>query len=299
MIDRFFSSDPRSRIAALFCFSLVACQPGARPSSTGSTQPDPVREDPRSHVVAITSTEDEDEQPPETKTNEPAADEDPLLPTRVGSKPRSRALLVTELQGLEQLASVTPPTAPDRPQILRRIAEDFVELEHAAKNEGNTSMQIAARNKAISTYAELVQEHPNVPQLDEAIYYLAVEYEHASDFMRARQTYLALIQKMPASRFVPNAYLAFGEMFFDEAAQDPTKWDLALSAYQRVLRDPPPRNNVYGYAWYKVAWVLRNKGDVDGARDAFNHAIAYATEYWSAPGSAKLAEASRNDLRTL
>ncbi len=195
--------------------------------------------------------------PQETNTNASAANEDPRPEPRFESKPRARALLVSELEALQHLAAATPVTAPDHPQISRRIAEDFVELERAAKNEGSSEMQINARNKAISAYAKLVEDHPDYVQLDEALYELATEYERAGD------------------------------------------WDLALSAYQRVLRDPPPRNDVYGYAWYKVGWVLRNKGDVDGARQAFKEAIAYATEYSSAPGSAKLAEASRDDLRAL
>src|SRR5947207_1708009 len=45
---------------------------------------------------------------------------------------RVRALLVTEIQGLESLYAATPKTSPDRPQLVRRLAEDYVELESAA-----------------------------------------------------------------------------------------------------------------------------------------------------------------------
>src|SRR3954469_14418579 len=45
---------------------------------------------------------------------------------------KSRQLLVTEIQGLETLYASTPRTSPDRPKLMRRLAEGYVELESAA-----------------------------------------------------------------------------------------------------------------------------------------------------------------------
>src|SRR5687768_1335198 len=45
---------------------------------------------------------------------------------------RVRAMLVTEVQGMESLSSSTPKASPDRQQLARRLAEDYVELESAA-----------------------------------------------------------------------------------------------------------------------------------------------------------------------
>jgi tetratricopeptide (TPR) repeat protein len=298
MIDLFFSTRSRSRAIGIFCISLAACAPATHYAGDGRAQsPDAPPMNPPASTTMITpapaSTIDQ-APPPKVATQDDAR---PPLRSAVGL--RSRSLLVTELQGLEQLAAQTPTSAPDHAPLLRRLAEDYVELEHVAQIEGATPIASTARNKAISDYARLVSEHPTYPRMDEALYYLAVEYEAAQDDAHARQIYLELIQRAPSSRFVPNAYLAFGEMYFDEAAQDPSKWNLALAAYQRVLRDPPPRNNVYGYAWYKLGWVLRNQGDRDGAIQAFNHAIAFANEYASAPGSSKLAHAARADIVSL
>src|SRR5439155_10860003 len=44
---------------------------------------------------------------------------------------RSRQLLVTEIQNLESLYSTTPKNAPDRPKLMRRLSESYVELESA------------------------------------------------------------------------------------------------------------------------------------------------------------------------
>src|ERR1700722_13179115 len=45
---------------------------------------------------------------------------------------KSRQLLVTEIQGLETLFQSTPKSSQDRPKLMRRIAEGYVELESAA-----------------------------------------------------------------------------------------------------------------------------------------------------------------------
>ena len=102
---------------------------------------------------------------------------------------------------------------------------------------------------------------PAYPRLDEVYYYLAYEYEQAGDTANARRVYLDLITKTPNSKYIPNAYLAFGELFFNEAQGDPTKWEPAKQAYQKVIAKPPPDNKVYGYAWYKLAYVFWNQGD--------------------------------------
>ena len=57
---------------------------------------------------------------------------------------RAAALLVTEIQGLESLFASTPKNAPDRPQLMRRLAEDYVELESAAFRD-KTEAGIKAR----------------------------------------------------------------------------------------------------------------------------------------------------------
>jgi len=48
---------------------------------------------------------------------------------------RARALLVTEISGLENLFRSTPKNAPDRVELARRLSEDYVELESAAFRE--------------------------------------------------------------------------------------------------------------------------------------------------------------------
>jgi tetratricopeptide (TPR) repeat protein len=229
--------------------------------------------------------------------------------------PRPSALVVTELQALESLFQATPASSSDRPQLLRRLAEDYVELENAASTVaaapsgvGGRTPQSArastvdrARQAAIRHYTRLFAEYsgrPSLtfpsaapaeyPKLDEVAYHLAYEHERAGDPANARRIYLDLIQRWPASPFIPRAYLAFGELFFAEAMRDTSKWDLAGAAYAKVLAAPPPVNAAYGYAWYRLAYVVANRGDRGRALEDLQRAADWATSFPEQPGAALL-----------
>ena len=251
-------------------------------------------------------------------------------------KQRVLALLITEIQQLESLYKSTELRSKDRPMLLRRLAEDYVELENAAfrerteaevkrdgfkktnpaeagkqqaiANSRKTTMD-RSRKAAISYYTTLVTDYagqpsasfasnppPAYPLLDEVYYYLAYEYEQASDTVNARRVYLDLITKTPNSKYIANAYLAFGELFYNEALGDPSKWEPAKQAYQKVIAKPPPENKVYGYAWYKLAYVFWNQGDLPHALDAFKKTIDYGTTYSQLPNAPKIAENARKDV---
>ena len=254
----------------------------------------------------------------------PNGDNTPPRDDRKGRlQARARALLATEINGLESLFNTTPKNAPDRVQLARRLAEDYVELESAAfrdktqaeidrdtlkktnataagqkqalANQANAIM-LAARKKCIENYTLIVNDYPQYGQIDEVLYYLAYEYEQANDNANARRVYLDLINKKPNSKYIPNAYLSFGELFFNEAQGDPSKWDLAAQAYAKVINFPPETSKVYGYAWYKLAYVFWNKGELEKSLNAFKKTIDFGTNFTQYPGAAKLAESARRDV---
>jgi len=235
---------------------------------------------------------------------------------------RARQLLTAEISGLERLNAQTKKNSPDRPQLIRRLAEGYVELESAAqrdkiaadikaqdakakkqpadkyRQEAGQAEKIvqAARGKAISYYTKMKNEYPTYSKIDEVLYYLAYEHEQAQDYKNARAVYFELIQKAPKSDYIPNAYLAFGELFFQEAQGDPSKWDLAAAAYQEVIKYPAPKNKVYGYARYKLGYVHWNKGEYPQTLSEFKKVIEYGDQYKDLPNAAQLAKAARRDL---
>lgn len=237
---------------------------------------------------------------------------------------RARALLVTEIQGLERLLRSTPKNSPDRPQLIRRLAEGYVELESAALRDKTADevkaqdLQRAkktaeaqkyrkqalqakkivdlARKSAISYYTLMKDSYPHYSKIDEVLYYLAYEYEQAGDLKNARKVYYELIQKAPKSPYIPNAYLAFGELFFNEAQGDPSKFALAAAAYQQVTQYPAPDNKVFGYAHYKLGYVYWNQGDYANAINEFKKVIEFGAAFASLPNATQLAKSARRDL---
>jgi TolA-binding protein len=80
--------------------------------------------------------------------------------------------------------------------------------------------------------------HGGGPDVEQ--YARAFESERSGDLPAARRSYFELISKYPNSALVPYAYFAFGELFFQEAEQDPSKLALAAQAFMKVLSFPDP-----------------------------------------------------------
>lgn len=131
---------------------------------------------------------------------------------------------------------------------------------------------------------------------DAELYDRAMQHLHAGDKDEARKLLYELIRQFPSSALVPHAYLAFGEMFFDEAASDPSKLSVARQLYEKVLAYPPPGNEVYGYAQYKLGWVALNAGDHARSMQRFADVIETARRYPEMRGVAQLARQATKDI---
>jgi hypothetical protein len=176
-------------------------------------------------------------------------------------------LMVTTIQQMESLFSAMSASSPDRPAVMRRLAESYVELARSARGQKNAERVVpAARAAAIKHFELLHAQHPKYctgpnatdPQRstgcdDEVLYYLALEAERAGQLDRARKAYLELLQSHPGSRHVPGAYVAFGEMFLVEAASDPSKLPLAEQSYAEAAKYPD--SPVVGFARDRLAEV--------------------------------------------
>jgi TolA-binding protein len=181
--------------------------------------------------------------------------------------PRQIALVITEIQGIEQLLAATSKTAPDRPAILRRLAESYVELTCGTPSDTNRTRK--ARSQAIDRYTLLKNEYPNYPAKDEVLYYLALEYELAGDLKNARSALYDLIRTSPQSKYIPNAYFGFGELFYAEIPSDPSKAQLAEQAFLEVIKFPAPKNEVFPDALLRLGQVAKATGDAPKATQYF------------------------------
>jgi tetratricopeptide (TPR) repeat protein len=246
--------------------------------------------------------------PPQDGKTVPAAEGAPDRSTPASS--RTTAALEAGIAMLEKRLASLPADSADRVTLARELAEQNAGLEIAAFREkvqaklaGDLhresdagAVMIGARAAAMKYYDSIIRDYPSYPQIDEVFYYLAYEYEQADDLPHARMAYHDLIQRRPDSKYVPNAYLAFGEQFFAEVGRDPSKLELAKAAYAKVLEYPPPGNQVYGYACYKLAYIYWNMGELDRALDAFKKTIAFGLSYPEVPNAVKVAERARRDV---
>jgi tetratricopeptide (TPR) repeat protein len=281
----------RSTLLVPLSLIAIACGPRAEPSVVGApiapTESASGSPAPSADAPMATSKEARGPSP---------MDERSLRDQRhTSARPRSRALLVAELQGLRTLLATMALTAPDRPEVLRRMAEDYVELAHVTPASATADVA-DARREAIATYTQLATDHASYPQRDAVIYYLAYELEASGDRSNARKRYFELIQKYPQSTFIPSAYLGFAEMFFDEATKgDTSKLALAEQAYKEVLKYPPPANTAYGYASYKLANVRMQQGDYPAALALLKKTIDFGVAFRELPNAERLANIARKD----
>ncbi len=243
--------------------------------------------------------------------------------------------LLREIALVSQLNRDTPRNSREKPQLVRRLADNYAELEsdlylnqletealsrqhrraaparsrRLAKKGKRIARQVArARRGAIRNYRRLAKRHkhhclfPNRQRAadrgcaDQVLYYLAYEYELAKKYDKARDVYLQIVTSWPKSQYVPHAYLAFGELYFNEAQGNPARWALAQQAYEKVLAFPAPANKLWGYASYKLAYVHWNQGAHDEAVSQFQNVIAFARTHASFPNAKGLMRSARRDI---
>jgi tetratricopeptide (TPR) repeat protein len=99
-----------------------------------------------------------------------------------------------------------------------------------------------------------------------------------------------LIKNYPTSKHVPEAYLMFGEFYFDQA-----KLNKALMAYKKVAEF---RNSkVYTYAIYKTGWCYYNLQEFKRALAQFAEVVKHCDKQESAAGKkSKLRTEALNDI---
>lgn len=216
-------------------------------------------------------------------------------PRRERLEPRARKLLISEIQALESLFQSMPKDASDRPRLMRRLAEGYVELAAAAARDGKAAtdpsevekmkkIEIASRTSAIKNYSELTQQYPkfcasfdandrskSTGCMDEPGYYMSLEYVRSGQLDKARKSLLQLIQSWPASLFVPHAYFQFGELFMADAQTDPSKWALAEQSYQEASKynDSP----ITPAALLRLGQVYEAKQDMGKARSMYKRLL--------------------------
>lgn len=136
-------------------------------------------------------------------------------------------------------------------------------------NEPAEKESDAVMQKAVKIYEHVIGKYPRNPKGDEAHYYLGQSYLSLGKKDPAIATFRKLVSRYPQSEFIPDAYLALAEFFFDNK-----KLDDAEENYRKATKYTNAKN--WGFAKYKLAWTLMNKGRCPDAIVQFKDVVAFS-----------------------
>src|SRR5690606_8279078 len=107
---------------------------------------------------------------------------------------------------------------------------------------------------AIERYKEVIRTFADYERMDEVLFFLGLNLWEAGQEEEALGAYRSLLTRFPNSKFAPDAYIAFGEWYFNNSEGKREMLELALESYQKAASYTEAR--VYGYAIYKQGWCL-------------------------------------------
>src|SRR5262249_49686437 len=128
--------------------------------------------------------------------------------------------------------------------------------------------------EAIARYKQIVKKYPSYPRMDEVLYFLGHNLWDDNQEKEALGIYKLLVTRFSQSKYVPDAYLAFGEFYFNTSNGQRPELMKALAAYKKAASFP--ENKVYLYALYKQGWCYYNLGDFPQSLDMFKTVIQIA-----------------------
>ncbi len=162
----------------------------------------------------------------------------------------------------------------DDDKIRAMNAKDQDSIARAEKEKEELELQAKAyAQKAIANYSTIVQEYKDFERTDEVLYFLGLNLMEMNDEKRGLVAYNRLISKYQKSKYLPDAYLAVGEYWFNGSKGKKESLEKALDAYKNAAKFP--ENQVYGYALYKQGWCHFNMSDFEKAQDQFKAVVLY------------------------
>lgn len=123
--------------------------------------------------------------------------------------------------------------------------------------------------KTVDTFRKLINDWPEYRLLDGAYYLLAYCEQQRGNYDDSRDLFLALIEKRPDSKFVPEAWVRIGEYYFDG-----NELEQAREAYLQAMKYPDSR--FYDKALYKLAWTYYRQDNFHEAIGRFRELIEYS-----------------------
>lgn len=177
------------------------------------------------------------------------------------------------------------PYSPDKPDWMFQKAELLWELRNweylRARVEYNNCLDAAEKKNikaakcvepkanysgAQKIYQSILQQYPSYSRLDEVIYRLGRGLIAAGKGAQAVSLLQRLVQNYPNSKYLPEAYLALGEFYFEKNV-----FGLAKTNYTSVLKFP--KYSFHDYALYKLGWVHYNQQEYRKSINTFKKVV--------------------------
>jgi TolA-binding protein len=122
---------------------------------------------------------------------------------------------------------------------------------------------------AFDIYRVILKNYKDYHRRDEVLFVFAYSLVETGDSYEGLGTYRQLIKEFPGSRYVPDAYLAIGEYFFNTG-----EFLNAVKAYEIASKYEGTKASFL--AMYKLAWCYLRLSDKPKAREIMKHVASEA-----------------------
>jgi tetratricopeptide (TPR) repeat protein len=233
----------------------------------------------------------------EKQDNAPALQYDQFrlgVETQVASKRRE------QIESLKKIISLSADPR-EQPSLLFRLGELYWEESKfyffeanrkddeliEAMNRGDSAGQSRAKaakaelltrqkqygKLAVEQYKTIVKEYPDFERSDEVLFFLGTNLMEDGQDRQGLVVFKRLVEKYPKSKYMPDAWLAFGEYYFNNSKGKRADLEKALAAYKKAAEYP--ESQVYAYALYKQGWCYFNLADYPNAKDKWKAVVLY------------------------
>jgi TolA-binding protein len=202
---------------------------------------------------------------------------------------------------LDAILAQNPPD-DEKPELLFQKAELFLEQAQywffeanrlddqiaSALSKGDDAKMTAASDKkdeflakqkkwgedAIKLFEEIEKKYKKFDRMPDVLYMMGQAYWDRNDYKQALAAYRKLIKDHSKSQYISDAWLAFGEYYFQVSPEDERDVPKALDSYIKAAANQ--ESAVFGYATYKQGWCYYNLSRHDKAAEKFKEVVLYS-----------------------
>ncbi len=167
--------------------------------------------------------------------------------------------------------------AEDRGEVKQNEGDKAAAQELFAKRDAELAESKDWVRDAVLIYQEIEESYPQFERMPEVLYALGRAFWEVQSYRKALPVYRRIIKDFPKSQYVADAWLAFGEYYFELAPKKDRDVHKALNAYKEAAKFED--NPIFGYAIYKQGWCYYNLGTVSDYKtsaEKFKEVVLYS-----------------------